>query len=138
MLAHSPRGRNARAPSHVQKLSGLQRPAPLAVSTNNRNADPAAHNLGLTALDYLVLLVDDLSFENNEFIELIEKAQEKAKSRGVQVIFLVVGASRRPNYIQTRFPRSPTFYLSEAFGEKDLQGFRDYIAQDMKGGAKQD
>ena len=92
---------------------------------------------GLTALDYLVFLVDDLSFENNEFIELIEKAQEEAKSRGVQVIFLVVGASRRPNYLQTKFPSSPTFYLSEAFGEKDLQGFRDYIAQDMKGGAKQ-
>jgi hypothetical protein len=47
---------------------------------------------GLTALDYLVLLVDYLSFENPEFVKLIEKAQEVARSRGVQVIFLVGGA----------------------------------------------
>lgn len=93
---------------------------------------------GLTALDYVVLLVDDLSFENPEFVELIEKADKEAKSRGIQLIFLVVGASRRPNYLQSKFPGSPTFYLSEAFGEKDLQGFRDYIAQDMKGGFKQE
>lgn len=92
---------------------------------------------GLTALDYVVFLVDGASFANEEFTELVDRAQADATSRGVQLIFLVIGEPARPAYLQSRFASSPTFYLPEGFGEKHLQSFREYVAEDMKGGFRQ-
>ncbi len=54
---------------------------------------------GLVALDYVVFLVDGTSFTNGEFAELVEKAQVDATSRGVQLIFLVIGEPTRPIYL---------------------------------------
>jgi hypothetical protein len=92
---------------------------------------------GLVALDYLVFLVDEASLTNDEFAQLVERAELDAESRGVQLVFLVIGEHRRLEFLQSKFASSPTFYLPEGFGEKHLQGFREYISEDMKGGFRQ-
>jgi hypothetical protein len=90
----------------------------------------------LRTTDYLVFVCDDETFIGG-FSGLIEQSLLTAGEVGVQVIFLVIGAKRRPEFLAKRAPLSPTFYLGPTFGEKDLEPFRAYLVQDSIGGFKQ-
>jgi hypothetical protein len=92
---------------------------------------------GLKAVDYVALVSDSEGLADEEFRPLAERAIEVSKSVGVQVVFLVVGSRERPDQSIPAAAGAPVFYLRNGFGEKDLEPFRAYIAQDMKAGFRQ-
>ncbi len=92
---------------------------------------------GLRALDYLVFLVDYHTFDDRMMRRILSSSKKAAEASGVQIIFLVVGCSQRPMYLHKNYPSNPTFFFPEGFGEKDLEEFRRYVAQDMRGGFRQ-
>lgn len=92
---------------------------------------------GMKAEDYILFVVDVNTLDGKgDFIAKVERALQVAKSVGVQVIFLIVGALKRPNFL-SKNSIAPTFYVDESFSEKDLVLMRSYIAQDIRMGYRQ-
>jgi hypothetical protein len=92
---------------------------------------------GLRALDYLLFVVNEKALdEDGEFLPKVKRATALACDRGIQVLFLVVGAERRPLYL-ARNVYAPTFYVKNGFSEKDLLLLRSYVAQDIRMGRRQ-
>jgi hypothetical protein len=92
---------------------------------------------GLRALDYLTFVIDEQGFSDEMFQNLIGRTIETSKTPGVQVIFLVVGSNQRPEHFIPIAAGYPVFFLRANFGERDLEPFRTYIAQDMQAGFRQ-
>jgi len=91
----------------------------------------------LETLDYLLFVVDEQALQRNGiFLPLVKKALSAASSRGVQAIFVVVGAEERPPLLAKGI-FVPTFYVVNGFSEKDLTLLRSYIAQDIRMGHRQ-
>lgn len=92
----------------------------------------------LFALDYVIFIADKNTLQKNtKFLNIIKKTKEKAKIVGVQIIFVVIGATKRPK-ISKEHICDPIFYLNEGFSEKDLSLLISYISQDVKMGLRQD
>lgn len=92
---------------------------------------------GFTALDYLLFVVDDKALDEDcDFLPILERAFNSASSRGVQTIFLIVGAEGRPSFLKKNIS-VPTFYVKSGFSEKDLTILRSYMAQDIQMGYRQ-
>ncbi len=92
---------------------------------------------GLRAIDYVAFVTDKEGFADTTFRPLVERAIDTSRSAGVQVVFLVIGTTERPEHFVPSAAGSPVFYLKDKFGEMDLEVFRQYIAQDMRAGFRQ-
>jgi hypothetical protein len=89
---------------------------------------------GFRALDYLLFVVKEEHFnEKNLFFTKMNLSLDKCSSQGVHVIFILIGAEKRPTFLQKR-TLAPTFYIKNDFSEKDLLLLRSYISQDIKMG----
>jgi hypothetical protein len=92
---------------------------------------------GLYAIDYLLFIVDDKCLgKENRFLKLLKRAIKAAPKKNVQIVFLVIGASRRPKFLKEN-NQHPCFFVEEQFSEKDLLVLRSYIAQDITVGLQQ-
>lgn len=92
---------------------------------------------GLYATDYLLFIVDDKCLgKENRFLKLLKRSMKVAPTRNVQIIFLVIGASKRPEFL-IKNNQHPCFFIREAFSEKDLLVLRSYIAQQIAVGSGQ-
>lgn len=92
---------------------------------------------GFAALDHLVFLVTPQSLEASEVVNTIAESLSVAETAGVLVVFLAVGFDSRPKSLATSAPGSPIFLLRESFSETDLEPFRQFLAEDIKGGHRQ-
>jgi len=92
---------------------------------------------GLPALDHLVFIVTPSSLGDTETVETVTAALQAAEAAGVHVVFLAVGFESRPEYIARVAPSNPVFLLDTDFSESDLESFRQYLAEDIKGGYRQ-
>jgi hypothetical protein len=92
---------------------------------------------GMKAIDYLLLVANtDAIDQKGDFLSKVERAFQVAPSAGVQVIFLIVGATKRPTFLSQN-ANAPAFYVDNGFSEKDLVLLRSYIAQDIRMGHRQ-
>jgi hypothetical protein len=92
---------------------------------------------GMRGIDYLVLVVNAESLDQRgDFISKVDRALKVAPEAGIQLIFLIVGETKRPNFLSKNI-NTPTFYVNNGFSEKDLVLMRSYIAQDMRMGHRQ-
>lgn len=88
----------------------------------------------LRAQDYLLFVLDNQALdEGSDFLPILERAFNCACSHGIQTIFLIVGAQKRPSFLKKDI-YVPTFYVKNDFSEKDLTILRSYIAQDIRMG----
>ena len=92
---------------------------------------------GLPALDYLVFLVTRSTPTDPDTLKTIASALRTAEKVGVHTVFLAVGLDERPQYLGRMAPSSPVFLLRLAFSESDLGPFRQYLAEEIKGGFRQ-
>ena len=92
---------------------------------------------GLPCLDYLVLLVSPRSLMDTDMRNVIIAAHSAAMAAGSLVIFLAVQFSERPKLLAQLAPQCPIFIIPRSFGELDLEPFRQYLAEDIKGGYRQ-
>lgn len=92
---------------------------------------------GFPASDYLVFVLTRQSLESSEIIEILTAAQIGATGANVLTVFLAVGFDRRPELLAKLAPSSPVFLLPEGFSESDLDAFRSYLAEEVKGGYRQ-
>jgi len=91
----------------------------------------------LRCWDYVLLVVDSKALASGgDFRQLTERCLEVASRKGVQVLFLVIGVSERPELLAGR-AQNPCFYLEDGFSEKDLLFLRHYISQDIAVGGRQ-
>lgn len=92
---------------------------------------------GMEATDYLLLVVDTDALDGKgDFLSKIERALQVAPSAGVQVILLIVGATKRPLFL-SKNSIAPAFYVGKSFSEKDLVLLRSFMAQDIRMGYRQ-
>jgi hypothetical protein len=97
----------------------------------------SALDRGLEAIDYVAFVTDGEGFSDSVFRPLVERTVEISTSVGVQVVFMIVGTTQRPDQFLPAAAGNPVFYLRDKFGEIDLEPFRQYVAQDMKAGFRQ-
>lgn len=97
----------------------------------------ASISTGLRPLDHLVFVVTERSLDTADTHETIVAAIEAAKANNVLVIFLAVGFRGRPTLLAEAASTSPVFFLNAAFSESDLEPFRRYLSEDLKGGFRQ-
>jgi SIR2-like domain len=81
---------------------------------------------GFEALDYLLFVVNANALNEGDFFSKVKDTLTLAPSKGVQIMFLVVGESERPTYL-TKNVNLPVFYVDDGFSEKDLMLLRSYI-----------
>ena len=91
----------------------------------------------LQAIDYLLFVVNNKALDQgSDFLPILERSFNSACSRGIQTIFLIVGAEKRPSFLKKDI-NAPTFYVKDDFSEMDLTILRSYIAQDIRMGYRQ-
>jgi|GEM_PF-3722946 len=92
---------------------------------------------GLTVVDDLVFLVTPASLALSDVTETVTLAVRGAIAAGVHVVFLAAGFKSRPAFLADVAPTSPVFLLNAAFSESDLEPFRRYLAEAIRGGFRQ-
>ena len=119
-----------------EKLGLKPEPVSTQVIPRDRHAELFCV-LAIIASSMERIAIEVRHLQRTEVLETIRTALLVAAQASVHLVFVAAGFDRRPAFLDAEAPSSPVFLVRAHFSERDLEPFRLYLAENVRGGFRQ-